>query len=46
MHGLKMHLMFCYNEFWIYLHTFQSPEGGRLIEVGLYHDGDRHENVA
>ena len=20
MHGLEMHLMFCYNEFWIYLH--------------------------
>ena len=64
MHRLEMHLMFCYYEFWIYLHifsilksillckimftatpiqfilylhsTFQSPEGGRLIEVGLY----------
>ena len=20
MHGLEMHLTFCYNEFWIYLH--------------------------
>ena len=22
MYGLEMHLMFCYNEFWIYLHLY------------------------
>ena len=32
MHGLEMHLMFCYNEFWIYLHICHFLKAFRYIE--------------
>ena len=47
MHGLEMHLMFCYNEFWIYIFIYVHVLKAfcRLIEVGLYTMASKKENV-
>ena len=33
MHRLEMHLMFCYNEFWIYLHIFSHLKSILLCKI-------------